>query len=343
MAASIENPYWLGWLSSLVVEQDLTPPAAFAPAKFFCLLNDLPLHLLPHREQCALPGERVLFVNPCCSFAPAPILPEEVRESSALLSGFALQGNMAWITNPATGALLPFWLGAELSHSLHQATPGGLEPEGLFPAQRRILLAAGVLVEQNHIARCCAAWTEISARGRDHFRRKGYLTVRDLIHPFHIAALRRYYRQLVRTGKLLLGDSQCPRRYGVHNEPATRFFHHQLAGAISDCVGEKIKPSYVYTGCYLGGAVLEKHTDREQCEFSLSLCLDYSPEPARHTGWPLRLEADGSQISVQQGIGDGLIYMGCKLPHYRDALPSGHTSTSIFFHFVRESFQGSLD
>ena len=342
MATSLENPDWLGWLSNLVVEPSVRP-AALAPEKFFCLLDHLPLHLLPSRTQRPLPRERVLFVNPCCSFAPAGLLPEEVRESSALLSAFTLQGNMAWVTDPATGALQPFWLGAALSRALQNATPGALEPQELTPAQRRLLLGAGVLVEQNHIARRCAEWTEISAQGRDRFSKQRYLPVRDLIHPFHIAALRRYYRQLVRTGRLLLGDSQCPRRYGVHNEPATQFFHHQLVAAISDCVGEKIKPSYAYTGCYLGGAVLEKHTDRPQCEFSLSLCLDYSPEPAQQTGWPLRLDAHGRRISVHQGIGDGLIYMGCELPHYRDALPAGHTSTSIFFHYVRESFHESLD
>jgi hypothetical protein len=30
------------------------------------------------------------------------------------------------------------------------------------------------------------------------------------------------------------------------------------------------------------------------------------------------------------------------LPHSREPLPEGHTSTSIFFHYVREDFVGSL-
>jgi hypothetical protein len=45
---------------------------------------------------------------------------------------------------------------------------------------------------------------------------------------------------------------------------------------------------------------------------------------------------------VFQGIGDALLYRGCRLTHSRDSLLEGHTSTSIFFHYVRKDFAGSL-
>jgi hypothetical protein len=38
-----------------------------------------------------------------------------------------------------------------------------------------------------------------------------------------------------------------------------------------------------------------------------------------------------------------LLYRGRELPHFRDVLPAGHSSTSIFFHYVREGFAGTLD
>jgi len=51
---------------------------------------------------------------------------------------------------------------------------------------------------------------------------------------------------------------------------------------------------------------------------------------------------DGS-LRVLQHIGDGLLYRGQYVPHYRDALPAGHTSTSLLFHYVDYQFDGSLD
>ena len=175
------------------------------------------------------------------------------------------------------------------------------------------------------------------------FREKGYAPVADLIHPFHLAALRRYYRYLIRTGAIRLGDRQSPRRYAAYNEPVARFFHQDIAAKLSAVAGQPLKPSYVYLASYLSGAALRKHTDREQCEFSVTLCLDFSPEPALETPWPIRLGTPGGTVTVYQALGDALAYRGTRVPHYRDALGEGQTSTSIFFHYVAEDFAGSLD
>ena len=88
-------------------------------------------------------------------------------------------------------------------------------------------------------------------KAHSQFREKGYAPLGDLIHPFHIAALRRYYRYLIRTGAIRLGDGQSPRRYVAYNEPVARFFHHEIARALSAVAGEPLKPSYVYLASYL--------------------------------------------------------------------------------------------
>jgi len=129
----------------------------------------------------------------------------------------------------------------------------------------------------------------------------------------------------------------------AHNESVARFFHYQIADAVSAIVGEAIKPSYVYLASYLSGAELKKHTDREQCEFSVTLCLDFSPEPQLATPWPIRLDTGQGTVTVYQALGDGLVYRGTKVPHYRTALAEGHTSTSIFFHYVPADFSGPLN
>ena len=110
--------------------------------------------------------------------------------------------------------------------------------------------------------------------------------------------------------QLSLGDVQSARRYAAHNESVARFFHHQIANAVGVVVGEAIKPSYVYLASYLSGADLKKHIDREQCEFSVTLCLDFSPEPELATSWPIRLDTPEGAVTVYQALGDGLVYRG---------------------------------
>ena len=128
-----------------------------------------------------------------------------------------------------------------------------------------------------------------------------------------------------------------------YNEPVARFFHRDIAATLSAVAGEPIKPSYVYMASYLSGAELKKHTDRPQCEFSVTLCLDFSPEPELATPWPIHLDTSSSTVTVYQALGDGLAYRGTRLPHYRYVLAEGQTSTSIFFHYVSEEFSGSLE
>ncbi len=140
-----------------------------------------------------------------------------------------------------------------------------------------------------------------------------------------------------------LGDQQSAKRYTVHNEPVARFFHNQLTSMLSGLAGKRLKPSYVYLASYLSGAELKKHTDREQCDYSITLCLDYSPEPALASPWPIRLQTRHGTVTIYQALGDGLAYRGAQLPHYRGVLGEGQTSTSIFFHYVADDFGGALD
>jgi hypothetical protein len=48
-------------------------------------------------------------------------------------------------------------------------------------------------------------------------------------------------------------------------------------------------------------------------------------------------------VKVYQALGDGLVYRGTAVPHSRDVLGEGRTSTSIFFHYVPKDFSGTLD
>jgi hypothetical protein len=362
MAASLNNPAWLEWMATLMGGGSRHSDAAsFPPHRFYCLLDDLPLHLIPqpakrvelysHGERPELLGpNRVapdpivlnpVVLNPECLLLPAGQLPEPLRLREDLLAGFARQGTIAWVRDAASGSLLPFWLGPRLESTLRNLMAGTLVPAALDAGDRALLLGAGILRSPHQTSR--PQRDGVAKRMSACFQAKGYAPLAGLIHPFHVAALRRYYRYLIRTGAIRLGDGQSSRRYVAYNEPVARFFHQSLAATFSAVAGEPLKPSYVYMASYLSGAELKKHTDREQCEFSITFCLDFSPEPEFGTPWPIQLDTGGGTVTVYQALGDGLAYRGTRLPHYRGVLGEGKTSTSIFFHYVPADFAGSLD
>lgn len=343
MASPVKDAAWLAWIERLVTENSSELP----PGRFHCLLDDQPNHLAAEpalrRQAWEDLAGRPLFLHPDCWTTLRGELPVSVAGQAPHLENFALQGNMVWLKDPGSGMLQPFWLGRELAAELQGLSPGDPVPSSLSPQTRRKLVMAEILVPENFVAVRLQRWTQTWLSSSTAFRQKLYSPMRGLLHPFHVAALRRYFRRLIRKRALPLGDSQSSRRFIVHNESVLRFFHHQLTAVVSRVAGEPVKPSYVYLGAYQAGATLQKHTDREQCEFSVTFCLDYSPEPRAETPWPIQLHLASGKVTVFQVIGDGLFYRGCRVPHSREALPEGHSSTSIFFHYVRENFAGPLD
>lgn len=318
-----------------------THAATFPPDRFYCLLDELPLHLIPQPSRGLLQNDRGkdLVFNSNCMLCTGDDVPEDLVAHRQLCSAFALQGTIAWVREP-WGEFRPFWLGPRFSDLVHQLGRQAAISAEISESTAALLLAAGILVP----AKSSGAKRRVEqiAKAAAEFHQNGYAPLAGLIHPFHVAALRRYYRQRIRSGAIQLGDRQSERRYVVHNDPVARFFHQQLASTLSEVTGEALKPSYVYTASYLSGAELKKHTDREQCEFSITLCLDFSPEPSLATPWPIHLETPHGVTTVYQALGDGLAYRGTRLPHYRSVLAEGQTSTSIFFHYVGSDFAGSL-
>jgi hypothetical protein len=247
-----------------------------------------------------------------------------------------------WVDDPGSRALWPFWVGEEFFNHLARLAPGAPIEGELPPHVQWVLTRANILVRPNHAERRRKQWLDDIAVHASEFQR-GYTSIANLVPQFHLGALRRYYRYHTRVGSFSLGDEQVKRRYAAHNEGVARFFHRQLAAAVTDIARTLVKPSYCYMVAYQSGSLLERHTDREQCEYSVTFCIDASPEPAEQSPWPICLDIPDGSLRIWQHIGDGLVYRGRNLPHYRDELPEGYTSTSLLFHYVDDEFQGSLD
>jgi hypothetical protein len=346
MASSLNNSAWVEWMTTLMggVSRQ-TYAATLPPDRFYCLLDELPLHLIPRYggECLGAQQHQPLFLNPKCVVCAGGELPDGILARKEVLSSFALDGTIAWVHDAIRETWLPFWLGPKLEEVIRSLRAGEPAPSSISAEVRAKLRAAAILQSDGEVREQRQRQEENMAKAAAVFQEKWYAPVADLIHPFHIAALRRYYRYLIRTGAVRLGDRQSARRYIAYNEPVARFFHQQIAESLTAIAGEPVKPSYVYMASYLSGAELKKHTDRAQCEFSITLCLDFSPEPKCETPWPIELDTPTGSVKVYQALGDGLAYRGTRLPHYRGVLAKGQTSTSIFFHYVAEDFAGSLD
>ena len=106
MASQVKDTAWLEWITGLMgVGSRQTHSATLLPGQFHCLLDELPLHLIPHGGPESqgwwqkLPHED-LFLNPQCSTLPAREVPAELEMHRDLLKDFYLQGTVALGARP---------------------------------------------------------------------------------------------------------------------------------------------------------------------------------------------------------------------------------------------------
>jgi len=315
-------------------------PYGYPSEYYHCLLDEQPYYLVPWRLYGPDPAGP-LMINPQCWFSwHGPMPPDKAARVSA--AEFLYPSDwMVWVDDPGTRAIWPYWLGPEFAHYLADQVPAQPLTKELPPHALWVLTRANILVELGFPERRRKEWLDNLWGLMRNFER-GYSAVTGLVPLFHLGAMRRYYRYHTRAGSFPFGDGQVARRYVAHNEGVARYFHCQLANAVTDIARTMVRPSYSYLAAYESGSILERHTDREQCEYSITMCIDATPEPQAQVPWPIQLDIHEGAIRIWQHLGDSLLYRGRYLPHYRDSLPEGYTSTSLLMHYVDYNFTGTL-
>lgn len=293
---------------------------------FSCLLDDV---------ECVKP-ER-LTVNP-------DVVVADFADFGRLDRGFerAMEAceRIVVVTDPVTGARLPYWLDDDERVILEQMISGARPPACFDARTVGRFAAACILVNQDTIS---AARRRLRVAAMQ-FAKYGYAELSTVLPPLQIAALRRFYRDLIDEGFVAHRDSQVELRFAQHNEPIMRYYHRELRALFARVTGQAILPSYGYFSSYRRGAVLRKHLDRAQCKFTASLLIEYMATPVGDKVWPLYLELPmtGERIAVVLDPGSCVLYRGCELPHYRNEF-RGERSTSFFLHYVDSSFSGRLE
>jgi len=134
-------------------------------------------------------------------------------------------------------------------------------------------------------------------------------------------------------------NNKTPYDYSFNDEQVTKSFSQyapicgdalclQLLPLIEKELNIELLPTYSYMRIYYPGAILEKHTDRDECEISVTICIKTNGIP-----WKFNLISKlGDEVEIILEEGDMLIYNG-NLEHWRNEY-SGREQTQIFLHYV---------
>lgn len=323
-------------VKALVARGLLVRPADVPRRAFFdASLGPADLELVPRTMRVRVPPRETRVVSNTLTLQRGSALPARIAER--IHDALDTPAPIAWVRHPGTGMLFPY------RSSLAQVAALTGDMARFDTKTTRALAYAQVLVPKGWDEQEARRWRSLKTSGRTQLERDGYVVLRGLVPPLFLASLRRYYRMLAREGYLELDTTQVvEKRLTLHDDRVLGYLHGQIAPLIRAITGEAIKPSYSLVSRYHEGAILKKHVDRPQCLWNVSLAIDAEPETDARDAWPIYLRARNRTSRVALELGDGILYRGTDVPHWRKELAKGRTVTMGLLHFVAKSFRDAL-
>ena len=162
------------------------------------------------------------------------------------------------------------------------------------------------------------------------FQDQGFQKVKGFIPPFFSTYLRNYFTLRAQNDPSLRGDEQAPNSHCVYGDPAFEMVMAMSTEDIGRIVGKNLIPQYTYARIYKNGSDLKIHSDRPECQYSVTLSLGGDYEKP----WPIWInDYDGNMNEVPLDEGDMVVYHGTELEHWRDKF-EGNAQFQLFMHYV---------
>ena len=121
-------------------------------------------------------------------------------------------------------------------------------------------------------------------------------------------------------------DSMCPNSQSFYSPFDD--YHDIVHEKMEKLTKKRLGKTYNYARIYWPGEELEPHTDREACEYSVTINLRNLEEP-----WDFCLRYENTTQSYLLREGDGVVYNGIHVMHWREPLKTDCVYQA-FFHFV---------
>lgn len=156
----------------------------------------------------------------------------------------------------------------------------------------------------------------------------GYVVLKQVFAPEVSRLVFNYARLKRATGQMERPDTQVPTALRLRVDPLTETLLVQSRTAVEQIVGSELWPSYSYLRLHTRGATMAMHTDRRASELAVSINVG-GDRP-----WPLWLRTQGQDLGIAPEVGDGILYRGREIPHWRDAY-EGELQVQCMLFYVR--------
>lgn len=171
------------------------------------------------------------------------------------------------------------------------------------------------------------------------------VVLKDVVKEPLLDLLKAYYRKTIEEKVFPLGDRQS-NRFKAHNEPMSRFLQYEILPLVERITGKELYPTYTYLSSYVNDSDLPAHTDREDCEFTVSFLVN------KDADWPIYLhktkqptkykgrhgvDPDISEcIELHGDVGGLIIFSGTDHLHFRKKFTGNFYDIVLLHYRVKE-------
>tara|TARA_R100000951_G_C2642170_1_gene181338 strand:- start:248 stop:835 length:588 start_codon:yes stop_codon:yes gene_type:complete len=162
------------------------------------------------------------------------------------------------------------------------------------------------------------------------FEEKGYHVIKEFLLPTEVSRVSRYFENAInrRFCDEKGFNQDLTSTFFCYADPLIELFLEDKADSIGKTVGRSLYPTYSYMRVYMDKDELKAHTDRPECEYSVTVHVAKVGED-----WPIGIkDIDGNDNAIVLNAGDALVYRGCDLLHWRK--PMNETKTKLNAQFM---------
>lgn len=160
---------------------------------------------------------------------------------------------------------------------------------------------------------------------------EGYTILSNILNEEDIQNFKQYFKKLEYFNGMFNLDKEftggVSERYG---DIVGESLLLDIQPIIEQVVAKKLLPTYSFQRIYHRDGKLVRHVDRPSCEISCTLTIDFDDKAP---DWPIYIKLNNKEIPVILDKGEGLIYRGCDMEHWRNSF-KGNYSIHIFLHYV---------
>jgi hypothetical protein len=158
------------------------------------------------------------------------------------------------------------------------------------------------------------------------FEQNNYLVVRNVLDPYLVKFLASYY-QSVRNNEA--GNFETDRTsLNCNGDACGDTVMYSLRTKIEELVGLELLPTYSFVRIYKNGESVGRHRDGPANQVSCTMCVSRDD-----VDWPLKFSDGTTEDQVVLEPGDGVVYRGYMMDHWRDKF-TGNNQVQVIVGFV---------